>query len=78
MPSAEVEVVHRNLRWEVRVGGSARPLIDWLSTKERALEHAFERARDVDAKVILVEGADWTVEEVIYVEPAMRRFSMVA
>ena len=31
-----VKVVRRNLRWEVRVNGIARPLVDWSSTKERA------------------------------------------
>jgi hypothetical protein len=62
-----VQVVRRNLRWEVRVNGVARPLIDWLCTKERAIEHAHERAREVEATAIVVEGADWVVEEIIYV-----------
>jgi Uncharacterized protein conserved in bacteria (DUF2188) len=79
MPHAvEIQVVHRSLRWEVRVNGAARPLIDWLCTKERAVDHAQERAREVDADVIVVEGHDWTVEEVIPVERASRRYALVA
>jgi hypothetical protein len=79
MPHAvEVLVVHRNLRWEVRVNGVARPLIDWLCTKERAIDHAHERALEIDAKVIVIEGPDWTVEEVIHVERPSRRFALVA
>ena len=77
--TVEVHVVHRNLRWEVRVGGIARPLIDWLCTKERAIAHAHERARDVGASVVVVEGADWaTVEEVIPVDERARRYAHVA
>jgi hypothetical protein len=71
-PHVEVLVVRRNLRWEVRVNGVARPLIDWLCTKERAIEHAHERASEVDAKFIVIEGADWTVEE------ASGRYALVA
>ena len=79
MPHAvEVQVVRRNLRWEVRVNGVARPLIDWLCTKERAIEHAHDRAREVDANVIIVEAADWMVEEVIHVERASGRYRLVA
>jgi hypothetical protein len=62
----EVQVVPRNLHWEVRVDGIARPRLDWLCTKARALDHARERAREVEAKVIVVEASDWTVEEVIH------------
>jgi len=70
MPEGEVRVVPRNLRWEVRVGGVARPMLDWLCTKERAIEHAIERAREVDARVIVIEGPDFDDEDVIVVEPA--------
>jgi hypothetical protein len=36
MPHAvEVQVVRRNLRWEVRVNGVARPRIDWLARRCR-------------------------------------------
>ncbi len=76
--SVEVQVVHRNLRWEVRVNGFARPMIDWLCTKERAIEHAIERAHDIDARVIVIERADWTIEEVIHVERASSRYALVA
>ena len=78
MPHAEVLVVRRNLRWEVRVNGVARPLIDWLCTRDRAIDHAHERAREVDARVIVVEGADWTIEEVIHVERPSGRYALVA
>ena len=63
--AVEVQVVHRSLRWEVRVNGVARPMIDWLCTKERAVEHAYELALEVEATAIVIEGADWLVEEVI-------------
>ena len=43
----EVRVVHRNRRWEVSVNGKTRPMIDWLCTKERAIELALERAAEV-------------------------------
>ncbi len=76
--SVEVQVVRRNLRWEVRVNGVARPLIDWLCTKERAIDHAHQRAREVDAKVIVLEGPDWSVEEVIHVERPSGRYALVA
>jgi hypothetical protein len=76
--AVEVQVVHRSLRWEVRVDGIARPLIDWLCTKERAIEHAHERALEVGAGVIVVEGHDWTIEEVIRVERPWRRYALVA
>jgi hypothetical protein len=75
---AEVRVVYRNLRWEVRVNGTARPMIDWLCTKERAIEHAEERARESDAKLIVIEGVDWRVEEVIHVERPSSRYALVA
>jgi len=76
--AVEVQVVRRNLRWEVRVNGVARPLIDWLCTKERAIEHAYERAGEADARVIVIEGADWTVEEAILVDRGWGRYALVA
>jgi hypothetical protein len=76
--SVEVRVVRRNLRWEVRVNGVARPMIDWLCTKDRAIDHAHERAREVDATAILVEASDWTVEEVIHVDRPSGRYALVA
>jgi|HubBroStandDraft_1064217.scaffolds.fasta_scaffold1013085_1 hypothetical protein len=70
---AEVQVVPRNLRWEVRVGGIARPLVDWFCTRERAIDHAHERAHEVEAELIVVEGHDWNVEDVIVVDrPSVR------
>ena len=59
-------VVPRNMRWEVSVGGVTRRLIDWLCTKDRAVEHALERAREVNAKSIVVETRDGRVDEVIW------------
>jgi hypothetical protein len=77
--AAEVRVCRRNLRWEVRVNGVARPLIDWLCTKERAVEHAHERALEVDARVIVIEGPDWSGDEVILVEKQpVGRYALVA
>jgi hypothetical protein len=45
-------------------------MVDWFCTKERAIDHARERAIEIDASLIAVEGADWTVEDLIHVEPA--------
>jgi len=53
-------------------------MIDWLCTKERAIEHAEERARESDAKVIVIEGVDWRVEEVIPFERPSSRYALVA
>ncbi len=68
-----VRVIHRQLRWEVANDGLVRPRIDWLCTKERALEHAFEVARESGAEVISVETAYGTGIEVIAVPPKMAR-----
>jgi hypothetical protein len=66
MPEAsEVLVVQRNQRWEVSVGGVTRRLVDWLCTKERAIEHALERAREVQAKRLVIERGDGTIEAII-------------
>jgi hypothetical protein len=43
-------------------------MVDWFCTKERAIDQARERAVEVDARLIAVEGADWTVEDLIHVE----------
>lgn len=65
----EIRVVPRNLRWEVSVNGATRRLIDWLCTKDRAVDHAYERARELlkwehDAQaVVIVERADHTEEQ---------------
>jgi hypothetical protein len=73
---AEVRVVHRNLRWEVRALGVTRPLIDWLCTKERAIDHAIDRAREVGAEVVLVENSEGGIEEILPAadRPSERRF----
>ena len=65
MPIPEVRVVARNLRWEVSTRGIIRPLVDWLCTRERAIEHAFDRAREIDVKCVVVARLDGTIEEVI-------------
>ena len=62
----EVLVVPRNHRWEVSVGGVTRRLVDWLCTKERAVEHALERAREVQAKRVVIESWDGRVDEIIW------------
>lgn len=45
-PSVEhlFEVRARNLRWEVAHNGVTRPMIDWLFSRERAVEHALDLA----------------------------------
>ena len=66
MPHAvEVRVVPRNLRWEVVADGVTRRMIDWLCTKERAIDHALERAKEFDAVAVVVEHVDGSVGEVI-------------
>jgi|GEM_PF-3000569 len=71
----EIRVIPRNLRWEVSVNGVTRRLIDWLCTKERAIDHAIERARELlrwerDARALLiVEGPDHSEERRVFVAP---------
>ena len=72
----ELRVVPRNLRWEVSVNGVTRRLIDWLCTKERAIEHALEQAReqlrwesDEPQAVVIVERADHSEEQRVVVAP---------
>jgi hypothetical protein len=72
----ELRVIPRNLRWEVSVNGVTRRLIDWLCTKERAVDHALERARELlrweagEAKaVVIVERLDHSEEERVVVAP---------
>jgi hypothetical protein len=45
-PSARhlILVRRRNARWEVVLDGVTRRMIDWLCTRDRALEHALEMA----------------------------------
>jgi hypothetical protein len=58
-----IEIRQRHLRWEVAVDGVTRRMIDWLCTRERALDHAFELAQQFigtpsrEAVRIVVEGA---------------------
>lgn len=54
---ADVLVLRRNLRWEVSVRGLTRPMVDWLCTKDRAIEHALECARElaaIEGRAVLV------------------------
>lgn len=58
----------RELRWEVEKDGVTRPMIDWLCTKERAIAHAFELAREIDDGLpyeVIVERSDGSVEELV-------------
>lgn len=43
-PRHLILVRRRNSRWEVALDGVTRRMIDWLCTRERALEHALEMA----------------------------------
>jgi hypothetical protein len=61
----EIVVLPRNQRWEVSVGGVTRRLVDWLCTKERAVEHALQLAREIRAKSVVIETRDGRVDEVI-------------
>lgn len=42
-------VRHRNLRWEVAHNGRTRRLVDWLFSRERAVDHALEIAHELVA-----------------------------
>ncbi len=64
----EVHVVPRNRRWEVSTDGVVRPYIDWLCTKERAIDHALECARELSTAGkepvrVVVESHDGAVAE---------------
>jgi len=63
--SIEIHVVPRNQRWEVSANGVTRRLIDWLCTKERAVDHAIARARELRVRraVVVVERSDGSVEQ---------------
>jgi hypothetical protein len=63
---SEVLVVPRNLRWEVSVGGVTRRLVDWLCSKDRAIEHAVELAREVGAEKVVIENGDRNVDEIVW------------
>ena len=71
----ELRVVPRNLRWEVSVNGVTRRLIDWLCTKERAIDHAFERASELlrwdqhAQALVIVERPDHSEEERVHIGP---------
>jgi hypothetical protein len=71
----EVRVVPRNLRWEVSVNGFTRRLIDWLCTKDRAIDHAIERAEELVRcepamrAVVVVESPDHSEERRLLVAP---------
>jgi Uncharacterized protein conserved in bacteria (DUF2188) len=75
----EVHVIPRNLRWEVEVNGVTRRMIDWLCTKERAIDHALERAQELlrwehgASAVVIVQRADWTEEMRLEVPCAQRK-----
>ena len=72
----ELRVIPRNLRWEVSVNGVTRRLIDWLCTKERAIDHALEQARELlrweagEAQaIVIVERVDHTEEQRVVMAP---------
>lgn len=75
MSELEIHVVPRNLRWEVSVNGLCRRMIDWLCTKDRAIDHAVERARELlrgdssTRAVVVVERLDHTEEQRLVVDP---------
>ena len=57
-------VERRNLRWEVAHNGRTRPMIDWLCTRERAVDHALEIAESLlshaarERVLVVVEGVE--------------------
>jgi len=67
-----VLVVHaRDLRWEVSHNGVTRPMVDWLFSRERAIEHAYEIANELLARpgrtqvLLVVEDGDEGWEELL-------------
>jgi hypothetical protein len=59
-----LRVTHRNLRWEVAHNGLIRPMIDWLCTRERAVDHAVEIAERLlaypgrERVLLVIEGVE--------------------
>ena len=64
-PCALIRVLPRRGRWEVETNGVTRRMIDWLCTKDRAIQHALEQAHDVPERAakIRIERADGTLED---------------
>ena len=79
--STEIRVVPRNLRWEVSLNSVTRPMIDWLCTKDRAIDHAFERAYELlrvepHAQVfVIIERADRSEEQRTFVDSRQKAAS---
>lgn len=79
--SLELRVIPRNLRWEVATNGVTRRLIDWLCTKERAIDHAVERARELlqwesgAEAIVIVERPDHTEEQRLIVAGSWHKAS---
>jgi hypothetical protein len=69
--AVKVHVVPRNRRWEVSADGLTRRYIDWLCTKERAVEHAIERGHELAGAessrriVVVIERTDGSVEDAL-------------
>ena len=63
LPAHVITVRFTHLRWEVSLDGRTRPRLDWLCTRERAVEHALEMASELVAAAgrevvrVVVEGA---------------------
>ena len=59
-----VRVQQRNLRWEVALNRVTRPMIDWLCTRERAVDHALEIAERIlsapgrERVLLVIEGVE--------------------
>lgn len=76
-------VRHRNRRWEVAHNGVTRRMLDWLFSRERAVEHALEMAGELLAApghervLVRVEASDG-YERVLESERASsaRRFEL--
>lgn len=55
-----ISVEHRHQRWEVVHNGLTRPMIDWLHSRERAVDHALELAERLlfggENVVLVVDG----------------------
>ena len=85
MPSSRSTMIHcqhvlrverRQLRWEVSLDGKTRPMIDWLCTRDRAVEHALEIADRLlaspgrESVLLVISGAEHVLSNQLSGAPA--------
>jgi hypothetical protein len=60
--SASVSVVQRFFGWELVTSGTARPVLDWFLSRDRALAAALRRADELQLDVVALVTKGDTVE----------------